>query len=189
MRAVSAMRDFAIATLREVGAARPADAAGTVRSPDLVAIASAAGQRDGGLPVDKQARAKITEAMFSVNTVNLTKVKTKLFERLGELLNVRQESFDTAEAYGRALKQKLAEIRREPGSEAFLAKIEKELGLDKLKITLDELTDAIVDPDGEAGRKLDAAIEKQYGKAITSARDADTPRTLVMSSIGTYRPR
>lgn len=189
MRAVTAMRDFAIATLRDVGAMRTDHPARTAKTRDLVAIASTAGQWDGGAPVDKQARARISEAMFSVSNVNPDKVKMKLFERLGELLGVHEGNFDTTEAYGRALKQKLVEIRHDPGSEAFLAKVEKELGLGKLEITSDELIDAMIDPAGEAGKKLDAALVDHYGKTITAARNADAPVTLVMSSIGTYRPR
>lgn len=46
-----------------------------------------------------------------------------------------------------------------------LVEIENKLGLDKLGVSLDTVVNAMIDPGGDDGDKLDAALRRRLGEA------------------------
>jgi hypothetical protein len=134
------------------------------RSADsgLADISGISGFAGSGSPL-AQARAKISDAMFSVNRPDPTAMKVRLIERLGEEFGIRQSDYTSMASYGADIKKAVEALKAKPGSAQIIIQIEKKLGLDKLGISLDELVDATIDPTGDGNKKLDAALKKQAG--------------------------
>jgi hypothetical protein len=101
--------------------------------------------------------------LFSVNSQNLNKMKIDLYKRVGEALGVRESDYESFQAYGLALQQAVGQLKLAPNAQLVIAGIEKEIGLDKLGVSLDTVIDAIIDPMGDDNGKLDAALQKQIG--------------------------
>lgn len=119
----------------------------------------------GASKPSRQAQAKVVEALFSANTVDANKLKIKLMERLGKQFGLSVEEFDTQASFAAAVRDAVGQIKQQENGYLQLIAIEKELGLDKLGITLDELVNALIEPETEDGRKLEAALRKQAGDA------------------------
>ena len=125
--------------------------------------------------VSIDAQGKITESLFSVQTVDVTKLKVNLMERLGQELGLDMDEFETASEFGRAVKRAIDAIKTQDDGAQRLAEIERKLELGKLGISLDDLVAALNDPDGEADNKLDAALMKM---ATERDEDASGPARL-----------
>ncbi|MBN9218984.1 MAG: hypothetical protein J0I79_13610 [Mesorhizobium sp.] len=128
-----------------------------------------------------QVRAKISDAMFSVNNVDATEMKVRLIERLGEEFGIKRSDYKSMTQYSADIKRAVDALKAKPGSALAITAIEKKLGLDKLGVTLDDLVDAAVDPNGRASEKLDAALRKQAGDASKG-----TAGPLRLDEIGIY---
>jgi hypothetical protein len=107
------------------------------------------------------AQARINEAMFSVNTVNATAMKVKLIERVGKEFGIDHDDYDNERSYGAAIRNAMAELKNRPDAAMAVTAIEKNLGLDKLGISLETLVNAIFDPKGDDADRLDAALRRQ----------------------------
>ncbi|MDX8468864.1 hypothetical protein RFM26_24450 [Mesorhizobium sp. VK23B] len=131
----------------------------------LVASINGASAGPGAGSPLSQAQARITESMFSVNHLDATQMKARLFECVGKEFGIDQDDYDSLFSYGSAIKTALDEMEQK--SPSSIAQIEKKLGLDELGISLETLVNAIVDPAGGDGDRLDAALEKkaeEHGK-------------------------
>jgi hypothetical protein len=117
----------------------------------LADISGVSGPAGAGSPFT-QARAKISDAMFSVNSVDPTEMKVKLIERLGEEFGIKQSDYKSMASYGTDIRRAIEEPKAKPGSAQAITAIEKKLGLDKLGISLDDLVDATIDPNGTAAK-------------------------------------
>lgn len=126
-------------------------------------VSGASGLTGVGSPLT-QARARIFEAMFSVNSVDPTEMKVRLIERLGDEFGIKQSDYTSMASYGMDIQRAVEALKAKPGSAQTITAIEKKLGLDKLGVSLDDLVNATIDPNGRAGKKLDAALKKQAGE-------------------------
>lgn len=144
---------------------------------------SGAGLMGSGSPFT-QARAKISDAMFSVNSVDPTEMKVRLVERLGKEFGIERSDYKSMADYGADIKRAVDQLKAKPGSANAIMAIEKKLGLDKLGISLDDLVGATIDPNGDAAEKLDAALRKQAGDVPGTGKGADRPPHL--DEIGRY---
>ncbi|MGO4684115.1 hypothetical protein [Hyphomicrobium sp. 2TAF46] len=109
------------------------------------------------------ASAQTGDALFSVNSPNLNKMKIDLIKRVGDEFGIDESDYNSPSAYGAAIKQKIAQIKLQPNGQQVLDGIGRKLGLDKLGLSIDEVVNAIMDPKGDDAQKLDAALEKQIG--------------------------
>lgn len=142
-------------------------------------VAAANGAPVGGTSrPSREAQAKAVEAMFSANAVDANKLKIKLMERLGQELGLKLEDFETHAAFGAAVRDAIGQIKQQDGGPQILAAIEKKLGLDKLGLSLDALVNGIMDPEGEDGQTLAAALLKQAGEEA-KANGKDVARALL----------
>lgn len=132
---------------------------------DLIAAVNGVAPRGGAgaSQASTQARAKISEALFSASSVSITEMKINLMRRLGEAFGISLDDHATQLSFGTAIKEAVEKTRLLEDGEKILAKIEKDLGLNKLGITIDQLVNAIMDPEGSDAEKLDAALRKQAG--------------------------
>lgn len=130
------------------------------------------------------AKARITEALFSVNSLDLTKMKTNLFERLGKEFGLAMDDFETVAAFGRAIREVVTKLKQNPEGLAELARIERDLGLTKLGISIDTLVEAMIDPDGHADDRLEAALLREIKEDDEKAVAA--LRALALQETGLY---
>lgn len=114
-----------------------------------------------------QAKAKISDALFE-SPIDIQQMKLNLMRRLGDELGINMDDFEGPREFGSAVREVIGKIKAMPNGATYLMALEKELGLDKLGVSLDDLVDAISSPDGEGGKTLDAALRAETGE---DARD------------------
>lgn len=102
-----------------------------------------------------------TEDFWDINKVNPTQMKLHIFEKVGEKFGLDQDDFDSFSRYAAAIASKMAKMKEANPASAivFFHKIENELGLDELGISLEEVVEAMNEPGGKADKKLDAALK------------------------------
>lgn len=130
---------------------------------DLIATANGASNPriSGAGNRSAQAQAKVTEALFDPNTVDIHQMKIDLMQRLGDAFGVSLDDFSSQASFGSAIEEIIGQLKLLKEGPQILSEIEKKLGLDKLGISLDTLVGAIIDPEGGDGERLDAAMKKQ----------------------------
>lgn len=140
------------------------------------------GAVSSGSGVTAQAQAKVNVALFDRGTPDVHEMRVRLMERVGGALGLKPEDFDTASAFGSAVKDKIAEIKRQPNGMLALMKIEKDVGLDKLGISLDEFADALIDPAGSAAEKLGAALRKKIDEDLGAGKETQRALQALMQT-------
>ncbi|WEX77630.1 hypothetical protein PYH37_002441 [Sinorhizobium numidicum] len=131
----------------------------------------------------KTANDKINNHFFNRAVVDVTELKLKLIDRLGELVDLKRADGQSAYAYGRQLEEALADLEPEQ-----IRTIEKTLGLDDLDLSLGEMLAAIKNPYGMEDDKLEAALQMrtqdggmnaiETAKVLQRLEDAADPRSL-----------
>ena len=120
------------------------------------------------------AKARITEALFSVNSLDPTKMKANLFERLGKAFGLVAENFESVSSFGWAIKQAIGQLRLTQEGRMALAAIETKLELGKLGLSIDTLVEAMINPGGDADEEVETALLKEAKedeeKALASLR-------------------
>lgn len=129
--------------------------------------------------------------MFSVNSLDVTALKVSLIERAGQELGVKQSDYASPREYGAALKQAFASLQRNPDAYLVIKEIEKKLGLDEIGISLEDLINAVSDPDGKGNEKLNKALEIYVHGIVGRDRNAQTSgggtsASNLMDEIGLY---
>lgn len=130
-------------------------------SKTITDLANGVAKRDS-VSVDKQptqAASKVASAMFGVNHTSVTETKLKLIERMGQALGLNKDDFSTSEEFFDAAKQASQQIQNKPDGNKVIASIEKDLGLDKLGISLSDLINDARNP--KDNDKLTEALKKQ----------------------------
>lgn len=151
-------------------------------SDDLISVANG---RTGDVGVSKQptqAQSLISGSMFSVNYVSITKLKLDLIERTGKALGVYKDEYSSRDEFVAALKKAVRHLEREGGQAAVIG-LEKELGLDKLGVSLADVINSARDP--ERNDKLTKALEDKYGQEKGST-DVSNALTVRPDEIGLY---
>ncbi|MDX8503188.1 hypothetical protein RFM99_33050 [Mesorhizobium sp. VK4C] len=110
---------------------RPTSAAASVGDSLVASINRVYAGTGAGSPLT-QAQARITESMFSVNNLDATQMKARLFERVGKEFGIDQDDYDSLFSYGSAIKTALDDLKQK--SPSSIAEIEKKLGLDELSV-------------------------------------------------------
>lgn len=127
-------------------------------------IAVATGQPDK-IAASKQptpAQSKISEAMFSMSRDSITKQKLDLIERTGKALGIERSNYLSMDDFVAAMKKAYGEIKVQPGGMGVIHGLEKELGLDKLGLSLEDVINSAMD--GGDNDKVTRALEKRSHK-------------------------
>ncbi|MBO6813440.1 MAG: hypothetical protein JJ891_01175 [Rhizobiaceae bacterium] len=134
------------------------------------------------------AEARIADNFFSMSYRDTNEIKMQIFERLGEKLGLEMKSYEDPGSFARDLRLAVQEIRRKEGGESLLKEIGHELGLDKLGVTIDDVINAIDEPDGEADNRLTKAIEEEYKINLKKDGEPASPsdRGFQIDDIGLY---
>lgn len=136
------------------------------------------------------AKAGLTEDLFSVHHMDVAQMKVQIFERLGEKFSLKQDDFETFTDYARAIRRDVDGLKDKAGGLLALATIEKELGLDKLGISIDTVINAMLDPTSDAAKQLNEALENKLGEngKKMASDDADLRlNSITMDKDGFYK--
>lgn len=154
------------------------------QKPDPVTEARIAASEEA-----KQAREKISGALFSTAKVDLNELKAQLYQKLGAAVGVEQTDDMSSYAYGRAIEKALSELSPEAAID-----LKKQIGLDELGLSLSTVIEAIKNPYADAAVTLETALEKQHGdgrmtpdetaKVLQRLEDVADPKTLAELKLG-----
>lgn len=128
----------------------------------------------------KAANTKINDHFFNQAGNGANNNRMVLIREVGEFFDLKREDFKSDFAFGSAL----AKIVENLPTDA-LRDIEKKLGLTDIDVSLNELIEAIKDPEGSQGKKLDEALDSKgsakagqsYGATKAIQRLADSAET------------
>lgn len=187
MTLVSGAGSAALLILQQANAAPAASEKDKTASDRLISAANGLPDRIGVDRQPSQAASKISESLFSVNHVSINKLKLDLIDKTGRALGVNPDDFTSRDEFVGAMKTALGRLKMEGGQLAVLG-LEKELGLDKLGVSIDDVMDSASDPG--SNDKLTKALEKQAGKTGLDEEDKDAKRIrrVVSDDIGLYAP-
>ncbi|EKF57798.1 hypothetical protein QWE_19923 [Agrobacterium albertimagni AOL15] len=157
MTTVPSINSAALLILQQTGPIQTSQqqAAG---SDDLLAVANGMSKQVSSDQQPTRAQAKVSESLFSVNHVSINKLKMDLIDRTGKALGVDQADYASRKDFVDAMQKALGKLKMEGGDDAVRG-LEKELGLDKLGVSIQDVIDSAKDP--EANDKLTKALEKQ----------------------------
>lgn len=155
-----------------------------LQQSNLTSLSSAGRERQtGATVVASPAQPQQPDPMFSPTSIDVNQLKVHFMERVGKELGLDVDDFETASAFGRAVKEAVLKIMRSPGGEALLRKIEEDSGLDELGISLMDFANALIDPDSNAAERLDAALREH---ATAEAGDSGADGPVRFDEIGIY---
>lgn len=165
MTLVSSFQASALSLLQQANRPLASPDAGDRAGVSLVAAANGVAPPEGanGAGPSQQAKAKVAETFFKPNAPSVTEMKLHLMKRLGEKFDIKLEDHESHASFGTAIRFEINKLKMQPGGALILSAIEKELGFDKLGFSLDEFVNAIIDPTGTDGRKIDAALKDHLG--------------------------
>lgn len=116
----------------------------------------------------KAANTKINDHFFNQAGNGANNNRMALIREVGEFFDLKREDFKSDFAFGSAL----AKIVENLPTDA-LRDIEKKLGLTDIDVSLNELIEAIKDPEGSQGKKLNEALDGK-GAAKTGQSNGAT---------------
>lgn len=168
----------ALAILQQINAATAVSPKQPSTASDLIAVASGQADKVAVSRQPTQAQSKVSEAFFGTdNKVNITKMKLDLIERTGKALGIEKDNFVSMDDFIAAMKDAFKKIKNDPGA---VHAIEKDLGLDKLGLSLEDVINSAMD--GESNDKVTRALERQLNQGKDKKDDSEAGQPLVVSS-------
>ncbi|PCI05259.1 MAG: hypothetical protein COB78_01180 [Hyphomicrobiales bacterium] len=142
-----------------------------------------------GIDAREEARdVKTADDYWGVFQTDPTQMKAKLFMALGEAFGLDMKDFKSISSFGNAIRAKLEKMKTTPEGRQTLLNIEKKLGLAELGISLDTLIEAVINPEGAANDKLEAALEKQSTEEDELAEAVEILGSAKVDGNGLYSP-
>ncbi|RLQ88453.1 hypothetical protein [Notoacmeibacter ruber] len=181
----------ALRLVEQIGVRQPAENNdGQDRSTSMIAVSQGLSIESASSGTSQNARHRISESVFDASHIDVTEQKMKLFTDVGEALDIREDDFDTPLAYATALRIKVNELLEDEtglGREQIRT-IEKDLGLDELGFTLEDVINAIANPDGESDEKLYDALDEKYNgpEEQKETEDASEDLSRKLDEFGRY---
>lgn len=133
------------------------------RAADTITSLASGRAQIGEVTVNRQpspGESKVAEAMFGVNHPSITKQKLDIIDKTAKALGVNQDDYASREDFVDALQKAFGRLKID-GGDAAVHGLEKELGLDKLGVSLQDIIDSARDP--EANDKLTKALKRKAG--------------------------
>ena len=164
MISIPSSSSSALAILQQANRTTTDTNSDTASQPDLVA--TVAGQsKKHTVSVERQpsqAQSSLSDAAMQLVGQRETERKAQLIKSLGQAFGVDEDKFTSNFDYAGAVSDAIKRIKGSPNGTELLRPITNKLGLDKLGDTLDDMLMAINVPSSDEGKKLDAAIEKEF---------------------------
>lgn len=175
MTSISSLNSAALLNLQQSKTLSVSPSAAVPLSSDMVATTK------GIVNKPERSESEATLDYWGVLSADVTGPKLSLIEQLGTEFGINQEDYDSISAYGEAIRLKVAGIKREPQGFQTIIEVEKNLRLNDLGITLDELIDVISNPQGSAEVKLDMALEKVADEHVFEKENVPEPNSTIDS--------
>jgi hypothetical protein len=115
------------------------------------------------------AKSKLAASIFSVTNVDINELKLNLMNRAGKALGLDENNYPSTDEYFEAVGHVVQTLKTH-GSEGVIKSIEKEIGLDKLGVSLEDL---VSKDDPEASDRVTKALEKTGGNHDEEMRSAE----------------
>ena len=109
-------------------------------------------------------KSEASRSIYSVNHVDVNKLKISLMERVGKAFGLEFGDFKDSAALARAIKPIFERMEH-----ASVMAVEKSLGLDELGVSLRTVLDAMANPGGEADNELAGALLEAAGETLDRA--------------------
>lgn len=154
MTSISSLNSAALLNLQQSKPLSVSPSATVMSSADMVAPAREAVRQSD------QSDAQSAIDYWGVLSDDLAKPELNLIEQLGTEFGIYQKDYTSINAYGEAIRVKVAEVRSQPLGFLTITEIENNLRLNDLGITLDALVDIISNPQGNAEEELGIVFEK-----------------------------
>lgn len=134
----------------------------------------------------------VPKDLFSIHNVTPTEMKVSLYNRAGEALGLDMNNID--ENFGADIKQAFEDLKSQPNGAERLAEITSNLDLDELGLTLEQLTRAIGEPDGEDAKLLQEQLKVWLDKVDEELRaqseiSRETNSPVILDDAGVYSAR
>ena len=126
-----------------------------------------------GVDIRPVAPAIAEDSYFGMNAMDVTARKVQLMERLGEAFGIAMEDHADARSFGMAIREIVEKLKTTPEGRERLVEVGRDLGLDRLGISIDTLIGAMVDPMGDDAEKLDAALKADMGETLEDEAEAE----------------
>lgn len=136
----------------------------------------------------KRAKEKIAQALFGQGQVDINEMRMALIEQLGEKLGIDVEEAKSSYGLGSAFEEALKSL-----GDSAKRQIAKDLALDELNITLDQLVASIKNPYGTDNDRLKDALERKAGngsgladsrRVLQRLEDIADPKSLAELKLG-----
>lgn len=186
MTSISNMPSVALAILQQLNAATAASPQQPSTVGDLIAVANGQTDKVAVSRQPTQAQAKVSEAMFSMSRDSIAKQKIDLIVSTGKALGVERDDYASMDDFVAAMKKVYGEIKVQPGGMAAIHGLEKELGLDKLGLSLEDVIGSA--QDGDSNDKVTKALERRMGKNEDKKdnSEASQPAAVGLDQTGLY---
>lgn len=179
---MNALSSAATLLLSASGASSPAMRERMPSASDQLVLAA-----NGRMPAEDRSGAPVRlgsaigDSLFSVNHMDVTKLKVDLMERVGKAFGLEMHDYKDMKAFARAISSGMSQL-----DASAIKAIEAELGLDKLGVSLREVVDAMQNPEGSSDDKLESALLDEIGDAGSDRKKAAAG--IVLDEIGRYGP-
>ncbi len=169
MTSISSMPSAALAILQQLNASTPTPQRLQSSADKLIAVATG---QPNIVSVSKQpnpAQSKVSEAMFSMNGDSVAKQKLELIVRTGKALGVARDDYTSMDDFIAATKKAFGELKVKPDGAAAIRKIEQELGLGKLGLSLEDVINSATE--GGDNDKITRALERRSHQKDDDKKD------------------
>lgn len=134
----------------------------------------------------------VPKDLFSIHNVTPTEVKVNLYQRAGEALGLDINSIDAD--FGAQVMQTFDDLKSQPDGAERLEEISRNLDLDELGLSLEQLARAIAEPNGEDVKLLQAKLQMWLDKVDEELRaqseiSRETNSPVILDEAGIYTAR
>lgn len=162
MTSISNVTSPALAILQQLNKGTTVSDQPSSPADGLIAVATGQTNKAGVSKQPTPAQSKVSEAMFSMSKDSIAKQKLDLIERTGRALGVERSAYSSMDEFVAAMKKVYGEIKVQTGGMGAFHALERQLGLDKLGLSIEDVIESA--QDGGSNDKVTKALERRAKK-------------------------
>ncbi len=162
MTSISNVTSAALAILQQLNKGTTVSDQPSSPADGLIAVATGQTNKAGVSKQPTPAQSKVSEAMFSMSKDSIAKQKLDLIERTGRALGVERTAYSSMDEFVAAMKKVYGEIKVQAGGMGAFHALERQLGLDKLGLSIEDVIESA--QDGGSNDKVTKALERRAKK-------------------------
>jgi len=176
MTSISNVTSAALAILQQLNKGTTVSDQPSSPADGLIAVATGQTNKAGVSKQPTPAQSKVSEAMFSMSKDSIAKQKLDLIERTGRALGVERSDYSSMDEFVAAMKKVYGEIKVQAGGMAVFHALERQLGLDKLGLSIEDVIESA--QDGDSNDKVTKALERRAKKEKDEASGAGSDQAI-----------